>query len=139
MSHGDADFLGSLYALDTWLEVLDRQKPDGKWNLLLNTEDGNLFVIDFGKALAPCLQQTLVLGPDEVVPPACYSPNVRAKASKAAAVATCDIIERIEEQELTEIAASVPAAWIESAKRGELAAFLRTRQPQVRGICDQMD
>ena len=53
---GAAATLGSLYALDIWLEVLDRQKPDGSWNLLRDLSADSLCVIDFGKGLTSCLQ-----------------------------------------------------------------------------------
>src|SRR5262249_30704513 len=53
------EMLGTMYALDTWLEVLDRRKPDGIWNLLQDLSDASYLVLDFGKCLAPCLQSIL--------------------------------------------------------------------------------
>lgn len=33
----NASEIAKLYVLDSWLEVLDRRKPDGTWNLLIDT------------------------------------------------------------------------------------------------------
>lgn len=52
--------LARIAVVDTWLDVLDRRKPQGgTWNLLIDTADqrGKLRVIDFG------LELTEILGP----------------------------------------------------------------------------
>ncbi|MFN8557450.1 MAG: hypothetical protein U0531_08890 [Dehalococcoidia bacterium] len=54
-----------MYALDTWLETLDRRRPDGIWNALIDLNDGGLAVIDFGKCLTPCF--AVILGDDGVM------------------------------------------------------------------------
>jgi len=48
-----ADDLGMMYALDAWLEVLDRRKPDGIWNALKDVSDGRLVVLAMARACHP--------------------------------------------------------------------------------------
>lgn len=76
------DFIGALYAVDTWLEVLDRKKPDGTWNLLRRNaaNDSNPYVIDFGKCMAECLFSGPVRAP-ETMRPVHYPALIRHAAS----------------------------------------------------------
>jgi hypothetical protein len=52
---GDPVQLAVMYVLDVWLDVLDRHRPDGSWNLLMQQTPPGFFVIDFGKGLTSCL------------------------------------------------------------------------------------
>jgi hypothetical protein len=133
----DSEFLGRLYALDTWMEVLDRRKPEGVWNLLNDTATGAIIVIDFGKALAPALSVLPVLEPDKIVQPS-YSPAVILAADVESALDTCDTIEKIPAQEIEEIVGSVPAHWLDDESRTAIVEFLMDRRKVLRAACNGM-
>jgi hypothetical protein len=130
-----AEALGAMYALDAWLEVLDRRKPDGVWNVLEDKRDGSLIVLDFGKSLTPCFGFVIGSG-DEPVPPA-YPPLVRRAASLEAALEMCAAIERLDDNDIEEIVSSVPTAWLDVATREKIGRFLRRRAGLVRGLCER--
>ena len=125
--------LGRMYALDAWLEVLDRRKPDGIWNVLQAAEDGSLIVLDYGKSLTPCLQ-FVIGGSDEVLEPA-YPASVRRAASLPDALEACDTIESVTRDELERIVAEVPDAWITDETRSKVVRFLADRAGRVREVC----
>lgn len=134
-----SEFLGSLYAVDTWLEVLDRKKPEGTWNLLRRNaeDDSNAYVIDFGKCMAECLFPP-VLAPGTMFPPA-YPPLVRQAASLDAALATSLAIERVADDFVDEVVGSIPSAWLaDDQLRGKIASFLTTRRTRVSEACGKL-
>lgn len=133
---GAAADLGSLYALDTWIEVLDRQKPDGSWNLLRDNESGGLYVIDFGKGLTSCIHVMLGGEPSSITPP--YPESIRLVADGRAARATCNVIETISESELNAIVSSVPSLWLGEQARTRIVKFLISRTSDVRNVCQRM-
>lgn len=130
-----ADELGAMYAVDTWLEVLDRRRPDGIWNVMEGLQSGELWVLDFGKSLAPCLVPLVIAG-DEIVEPN-YPSVVRRKASVSSAMATCDIIESLTAEEIAEVVVSAPARWISDAERRCVVRFLAGRAARVRQVCQR--
>jgi hypothetical protein len=125
--------LGAMYALDAWLEVLDRRKPDGIWNALRDGGDGGLVVLDFGKSLSPCLQVLFGAG-DELVEPD-YPTDVRQAADVSAALRVCATIEVMPRAEVEQIVASVPGEWLADALRPRVARFLMERAGRVRELC----
>jgi|GEM_PF-3108931 len=134
----EPDFLGALYALDAWLDVLDRRVAGG-WNALLDTQAQRVCAIDFGKGLTPCVQK--LLGPPidmTVVNEPSYGTAVTSVASRNASLATCATIEGVDRTEIEAICASVPQAWVDQATREKIAEFLLIRQPRVRDVCSRL-
>jgi hypothetical protein len=134
------EFLGSLYALDTWLEVLDRKKPEGSWNLIKRNAEGdaNAYVIDFGKCMAPCLFPP-VLGPEEIRPPASYSASVRRAADLKSAVDTAASIGELPDASVRDVCASIPQAWLASdEQRTNIETFLLSRRQGVVATCRRL-
>jgi hypothetical protein len=129
------EVLGAMYALDVWLEVLDRRKPDGVWNVLEDKRDGSLVVLDFGKSLTPCFEYVIGGDDDPILPP--YPPLVRRAASLPAALETCASIETLDDNDIEETVASVPIAWLEVGIRERINRFLRRRAGLVRGLCER--
>lgn len=125
--------LGRMYALDAWLEVLDRRKPDGIWNVLEDMSDNSLIVLDFGKSLSPCLQ-TVIGGADQVIEPD-YPQTVRQAASLTDALRVCDTIESVSRADLVDLLASVPDAWVTDEVRSKVVRFLLERAEHVRAVC----
>ncbi len=128
--------LGKLYALDAWLEVLDRRKPDGTWNLLLETESWRFYAVDFGKCLALPLLGTAVLDPAPCIPK--YPEVVRRAADRQLGVMTCQDIDAIDDGELDEIVRSVPPKWLTAPRRHEVVKFLIDRKAVARAAVDEM-
>lgn len=127
--------LGAMYAVDAWLEVPDRRKPDGIWNVLQDLRVGSLAVLDYGKRLMPCLG--FVLGASDVLLPPDYPAAVRRVASLEAAVETCARMEAISDTEIEMIVAGVPEAWLTEGQRRKIAPFLRGRVERVRAVCER--
>ena len=133
---GAAETLGRLYALDAWLDVLDRQKPDGSWNLLRDNSTGDLCVIDFGKSLTSCLLPVLGTVSPPIDPP--YPTGAKLVADGRAALMACATIESIGSTELEEMISSVPSAWVDVSTRPKVADFLCERAALVRDSCRGM-
>ena len=127
---GSPKDLGMMYALDAWLDVVDRRKPDGVWNILIDTASGRLHVLDFGKGLA-----SFMFGTAEPTCDPLYPASVMFAASMATALTTCDAIEAITEQDLAEIVSSIPVAWLSTSQRSNLVPFLTSRIGCVREAC----
>ena len=125
--------LGKMYALDAWLEVLDRRKPDGIWNALKDESDGSLVVLDFGKSLSPCLQ-FVIGGGDDLIEPA-YPAAVLAAADINAALDLCATIESVSQTEVERIVAEMPADWASDATRLRIVRFLVERAGRIRELC----
>lgn len=132
----NADFLGALYALDCWLEVLDRRKPDGSWNLLHDLDTNSLCAIDFGKSLTPCFGLVLGADPTPILPN--YPSSIRRIASRAHALSVCAMIEGLNTNEVTTFVTSVPSAWIESSTRSRILEFLSGRAHLIRPACERL-
>jgi len=134
---GSPEELGMMYALDAWLDVVDRRKPDGVWNVLVDTASGQLNVLDFGKALASAM--FVLFGDAEPICDPLYPDSVKFAASRGAALAMCDAIEAISADDVAEIVRSVPAAWLAESERVRITAFLRGRIGCVREACQRLD
>lgn len=134
---GTPENLGAMYALDSWLDVVDRRKPDGIWNLLVDTASGQLNVLDFGKGLASYM--IIMLGMPEQTCDPLYPPSVMFAASMEAAFATCDAIQSITEAELASIVHSIPAAWLSTSEHSNLVRFLISRIDCAREACQRLD
>ncbi|TAK66335.1 MAG: hypothetical protein EPO22_03875 [Dehalococcoidia bacterium] len=133
-----AEMLGAMYALDTWLEVLDRRVA-GVWNALLDTDSQEIYAIDFGKGLTPCLHKLIGHPIDTTrVQEANYGSAAKAAASKSSSLDTCARIEGLNRTELEEICISVPSAWIDEPTRAQVVEFLVGRQPGVRAVCSRL-
>lgn len=128
--------IGALYALDSWLDVLDRRRPDGVWNVLFDKQNRALIVLDFGKGLTSALFP--VLGGTGLEVPAAYPSHVTATADVSAALDVCARIEDITPDELARLVASVPSAWLEDSVRPRIVATLQTRARSVRGWCEKL-
>lgn len=134
------DFVGALYAVDTWLEVLDRKKPEGTWNILRRdvAGDSNPYAIDFGKCIAECLFSVPVTKP-AIMRPARYPTLVRQAASLEAALAMANSIAALDEQLLADVIASIPFPWLSKIdQRNCILSFLTSRKARVRTICGQL-
>ncbi len=130
------DNIGMMFALDVWLEVLDRKKPDGIWNALVHTSDGGLRVIDFGKCLSPCFFPILGSKVDQPVPN--YPLAVRRSGSIQAALEVASRIETMAADDIKEIVTSIPARWIDEEVRQRIADFLVDRSLHLGPVCAQM-
>jgi hypothetical protein len=125
--------LGRMYALDAWLEVLDRRKPDGIWNALKSHDEGSLIVLDFGKSLLPCLHFVIGAGDDVIEPN--HPAEVRQTADLPAALDLCATIESVSQAEIEQIVAEIPAEWVPDATRPRIVRFLVERAGRVRDLC----
>ena len=134
----EPEMLGAMFALDAWLDVLDRKNAN-IWNALLETDDSRIYVIDYGKGLTPCLQKLLERPTDmSLVQAPKYPGSIRLLASLDAARAACATIEGLGRVELRELANSIPADWMSQDSRGCIVEFLTLRQEHVRAVCEQM-
>lgn len=123
---GNQSDLGSLVVLDLWVETLDRQRPDGVWNLLIRSDiKGTPFVaIDFGFSLQPS-------GPGEIqspLIPSGYPAAIRSLASRDAVAAALHRLANLADQELVGSIAAVPEAWLNIEQRRAILEVLRTRR-----------
>ncbi|MHB8577653.1 MAG: HipA family kinase [Dehalococcoidia bacterium] len=135
ISFGSPEELGAMYALDSWLDVVDRRKPDGVWNLLLDTSVSQLNVLDFGKGLSSYM--FIMFGAQRTCDPL-YPSSVMFAASMEAALVTCDAIERISEVDLTDMVCSAPATWLTETERAGIVPFLLERLGCARAACEQL-
>lgn len=105
--------VGKMVVLDTWLEVLDRQKPDGKWNLLIDQseEELRLLVIDYGFSLSEALlpRGAVALGgqAQRITCPNALRQYIDWDAAREAARAMLDISR----DEAAEVVQAIPAEW----------------------------
>jgi hypothetical protein len=125
--------LAMLVALDTWLEVLDRRKPEGDWNLIIDSADGRPLVLDFGKSLTPCLYH--ILGTPDGIPleghPALIHLDVAPHLPDA-----CLAIEGLAEEEVKAIVMSCPQEWISEQAKLCAIEFLLSRQARMYELCN---
>lgn len=133
------EFLGGLYAMDTWLEVLDRKKPEGNWNLIRRNAEGDsqAYAIDFGKCMAECLFPPL-LDPNTIATPS-YPIVVRQAAFTSAAISKAKEIADLSATVIDEVVASIPAVWIDDESGREcIREFLRRRQLKIVDACGDL-
>ena len=126
--------IARLVALDTWLEVLDRRKPDGMWNLLADNSSNpsHLVVIDYGLSLSEPLQPVTILAAAQEIRPQ-FPETFRACVSETDVEAACDEIFAISEGELRATVNSVPAEWGASDKtRQAILDYLMSRKPKLK-------
>lgn len=135
ISHHPRDVLGGVYALDLWLEVLDRRRPDGTWNLLEDLTDGSLWVMDFGKSLTPCLH--VMFGAADAVTPPAISGAILSAFALSGALDVCTMIENMSEETIATTVAAVPSEWLDGGVRQRIVRFLQTRAGQVRAACER--
>jgi hypothetical protein len=135
-----AEFLGSVFALDSWLEILDRKKPDGIWNLLIpmdayGHDTGHTMVLDFGKGLTSCMLP--VFGePVRLVPG--YPLAIRRAASIAEAVHVANEIAKFTYDDIRQIVGSVPGTWIDNSARDRIVTHLTENMIGLHDLCQQL-
>lgn len=129
----DGELLARLYVLDRWLEVLDRYRPDGSWNLL--RQPAGLAVIDFGKALSSCFVR--LLGPPSGNPVGRYPNSVTIQFPTDVIAQTCANIRATSDDELAALVASVPPQWLSAEQKTCALALLLERRGRIEALCEQ--
>ncbi len=126
--------LGSLVVLDTWIETLDRRKPDGSWNLLIDCSGSGtrVLVIDQGFSLTEPLRSrgALPLGsaPEQLRCPTDLEPLVDWRN----AVDSVSLMMAITVNELRAVVASIPNEWLSAQQqRGDIVDYLSQRRELV--------
>jgi hypothetical protein len=122
-------------ALDTWIDVPDRMKPDFGRNLLVNTDDGQkeLVLIDFGLAFGSALVPILGTRGDaltEMRDP--LDPRVRSLIDKSELMSCIGTIEDISEADIVRVINTAPQEWVSDQMKGRVIAFLLARQRLIR-------
>ncbi len=119
----------------TWLDVLDRRKPTGAWNLLIDTGSSTeqLKVIDFGLGLTEILGGVAVLGDADI--------NVRCPAEWRFYLNRADTQEALTEvlgindEAIDAVIARIPDAWRHDAPRlSEMAEYLKRRRDSLASV-----
>lgn len=123
--------LARIVATDTWLDVLDRRKPQGQWNLLLLTgeEDNRLVTIDYGLALGELLGPPILgrVSMDARCPEE-WRPHLRGEDLDLAASA----IKSVARTDLESLVSTVPSSWQSALPRWrEIPAYLDTRREDL--------
>jgi len=125
--------LARLVALDTWLEVLDRRKPDGVWNLLIDNSNvpSRLVVIDYGFSLSGPLHPGGMLGGGEITPQ--FPKELRLALSEPDMDGACDEISTINPADLQTLVQSFPADWgIADDTRQAILNYLTSRRADLK-------
>jgi hypothetical protein len=124
--------LAGIVVADTWLDVLDRKKPEpGQWNLLLDTRGitARLVAIDYGLALGEILGPP-ILGAASMVPrcPVEWLPHVAASDVSAAIRDT----QQVPRHRMDDLVRSLPWDWrAELPRCSELPDYLEQRQKML--------
>lgn len=126
--------LSTLYVLDSWLDVLDRYRPDNTWNLLLRNGPDGLAIIDFGKGLSSCFfpifgQQSGSLAPR-------YPKGVTSLLHRVVIADTCAKIQVIPQDHLVDLVRSVPVQWLDTAKKSCVEQLLIDRRERLMERCE---
>jgi hypothetical protein len=124
--------LSRIVVSDTWLDVLDRKKPLGTWNLLIDTgaSPERLVAIDFGLGLTEILGGVPVLGGDQVRIrcPEEWVPYLNRDAVQSA----IDRIFAIDDAAIEAVIAATPESWRPDNPRfGELGSYLKSRRESL--------
>ena len=132
--------LGRLLILDTWIDVLDRRKPDGTWNILIDqsTSRPSFVAIDQGLSLSESLRPrgAVVVGdpgislrfPQELLP---YVDWNEAHSALQA-------VEALPSEQLRRLLDSLPPEWdISSDDKANVIEYLFERRPAVRQLVEQ--
>jgi hypothetical protein len=126
--------LGRLVVLDTWIEVLDRQRADGSWNLLVDQSSGqtHFVVIDQGLSLSEPLLGALAIGtPVEIRCPQPLLPYV----DWDEALAAVEIMLTTPREDLYALLQSIPNQWgINDGERHKVVDYLESRREPVANV-----
>jgi len=120
-----------LHVLDAWLEVLDRRKPDGSWNLLIDTttSSGTFVAIDFGKSLTPCFGQ-VISGAQWIDN---FPAELRELKASTELAEGLRLLSDMLDADISSVVDAIPAAWINEKQRQAVRQFLLDRRPKVAG------
>jgi hypothetical protein len=117
-----------LIVLDSWIETLDRRRPDGAWNLLVRTDTHptELLVLDFGFAL----NARYALGPSSIIPEA-YPLELTAAVSSNQVAMAIEAAGALEEASVASCVYAVPEEWMDSEAKERTLAFLLERLRRI--------
>jgi len=132
--------IGKMVVLDTWIEVLDRQKPDGKWNLLIDNADDEpqLRVIDYGFSLSETLRPRDAVPLGEPAKLLACPPSLRPHIDWGAAREAVRAMLDISRDQVAEVIQSIPAEWgIDDEQRRAIIEYMFSRRELIGQLVEQ--
>lgn len=123
-----SEVFGRLVVLDTWLETLDRRRPDGAWNLLVRSDrtQPQLLALDFGFSLQ--------VGPGSAAAsllPTNYPNELIAAASHESLKSCVAELAALSDDDVRAVIESVPPEWLSPEQRSGMLDFLITRRGRI--------
>lgn len=124
----DPEFAARLLVFDSWIETLDRRRPDGAWNLLLRTDSIGppIVVLDFGFAL----NVGVTLGHASILPASYPVEIVHATTAEEVAKAI-EELEWLDDGDIASAIERVPSEWMNSFSKRSTLSFLLQRRTRI--------
>lgn len=124
----DAELAARLLVFDSWIETLDRRRPDGAWNLLVRTDSTNpaIVVLDFGFAL----NAGVTLGRASILPDSYPVEIINATTAEAVAGMMGEL-GSLDEGDITSAIERVPREWMNSSVKRSTLSFLLQRRTRI--------
>lgn len=133
--------MGRVAVLDTWIDVPDRKKPDGYWNLLIETShhgQPTFLAIDQGLAFGNCLYPIAAPPPPDSTVPVRLPEELHPFLDRQEANEALRQMNLISSNELTALLDSLPLEWgILESMRDCIIEYMFSRRPSVESSITQ--